>query len=132
VAPKSRHTRSNPQSPLAAPEPDPEKIIKKGKALQGASSSKFSGTSGDLPDSAFHTPVVVSHVSHLPIVETPVKSKLGDFPVEYSTFSPELKEENLENFDFLASPEIVKWFRLESLEYFPLLGSPSPHSFKFL
>jgi hypothetical protein len=37
----------------------------------------------------------------------------------------------LESFDFLASPEIVKWFRLESLEDFPFLGSPSPHSFKF-
>jgi hypothetical protein len=132
VAPKGRHTRLNPQSPLAAPEPDPEKILKKGKVLQGASSSKSSGTSGNLPDSAFHTPVVVSHISHFPIVETPVKSKLGDFPVEYSSFSPELKEESLENFDVLASPEVVNWFRLESLEYFPLLGSPSPHSFKFV
>jgi hypothetical protein len=43
-----------------------------------------------------------------------------------------LKEEILENFDVLASPEIVNWFRLESLEDFPLLGSPSPHSFKFV
>jgi hypothetical protein len=99
--------------------------------LQGASSSKFLGTSGDLPDFVFHTPVVFSHVSHLPIVETPINSKLGYFLVEYSTFSPELKEENIENFDFLASLEIVKWFRLEILEYFPLLGSPSPHPFKF-
>jgi hypothetical protein len=41
-----------------------------------------------------------------------------------------LKEESLENFDVLASHEIVNWFRLESLEHFPLLGSPSPHSFK--
>jgi hypothetical protein len=37
----------------------------------------------------------------------------------------------LESFDFLASPEIVKWFRPYSLEDFPFLGSHSPHSFKF-
>jgi hypothetical protein len=43
-----------------------------------------------------------------------------------------LKEEGLENFDVLASPEVVNWFRIESLEYFPLLGSPSPQSFKFV
>jgi len=36
------------------------------------------------------------------------------------------------DFFFLAAPEIVKWFRIESLEYFPFSGSPSPHSFKFL
>jgi hypothetical protein len=124
--------RANPQSPLATPEPDPEKIIRKGKYLQGASSSKSSGISGDLPDSVFHTPVVVSDIPHLPIAETPVKSELEYFLVEYTPFSPDLKEESLESFDFLASPEIVKWFRLESLEYFPFLGSPTPHSFKFL
>jgi hypothetical protein len=99
--------------------------------LQGSSSSEILGIYGDLPESIFHTPVVFSHVSHLPITETPKKSELGDFPVEYSTFSPNLKEENLESFDFLTSPKIVKWFRLESLEYSPLLGSPYPHSFKF-
>jgi hypothetical protein len=42
-----------------------------------------------------------------------------------------LKEEIIDNFDVLASPKIVNWFRLESLEHFPLLGSPSSHSFKF-
>jgi hypothetical protein len=123
--------RSNPQSPLATPLPDPENILKKVKVLQGASSCKFSDTYGDLPNSAFHTPVVVSHISHFPIIEMTVKSKLGDFPIEYSSFSLELKELNIENFDFLASPEVVNFFSLESLEYFPLLCSPSPRSFKF-
>ena len=32
LAPKGRHTRSNPQLPLVPPEADPEKIINKGKA----------------------------------------------------------------------------------------------------
>jgi hypothetical protein len=124
--------RSNPQSPLATHEPNPEKIIRKGKDLQGASSSKFSGIYGDLPEFVFHTPVVVSHVSHLPITETHVKLELEYFLVEYTTLSPDLKQENLKSFDFLASPKIVKWFRLESLEDFNFLGSPTPHSFKFL
>jgi len=42
-----------------------------------------------------------------------------------------LKEERLENFDILDSPKIVNWFRIESIEDFPLLGSPSSHYFKF-
>jgi hypothetical protein len=76
VAPKRKHTRANPQSPLATPEPDPEKIIRKGKALQGASSCKFSGIFGDLLDYVFHTPVFVSNVSHLPITENRVSSTI--------------------------------------------------------
>jgi hypothetical protein len=36
-----------------------------------------------------------------------------------------LKEKILESFDFLASPEVVKWFRIESLEDFPALGYPN-------
>jgi len=131
VSPKGRHTRLNPQSPLVAPEPDLEKILKKGKVFQGDSSSTSSDTSGNLPGSSFHTLVDVPLFPHFSIAKTPIKSKQGDFPIEYSSFSPELKEESLEKFDVLASPEVVNRFRLESLEYFPLLGSPSPHLFKF-
>ena len=80
--------------------------------MQGASSSKLLGTYGDLPDSNFHTPFVFTHVSHFPTVETPINSKQGDFPIEYSSFSPEVKEKSLENFDFLASPKVVNWFRI--------------------
>jgi hypothetical protein len=39
-----------------------------------------------------------------------------------------LKEEN---FEILASPDIVKWYRLESLEYFPTLGFATPPPIKF-
>jgi hypothetical protein len=49
--------------------------------------------------------------------------------VEYSSFSPKLKEEN---FEVLASPDVVSWFRLEILEDFPTLGSPSPPSLKIV
>jgi hypothetical protein len=38
-----------------------------------------------------------------------------------------LKEEN---FYVLASPEVVSWFRLESLEDFPTLGFPTPPPIK--
>jgi hypothetical protein len=130
VAPKRRRTRANPHSPLATPVPDPEKIIKKGKDLQGASSSKSSGTTGNLPDSVFHTLVVISKSVHLPEVQTPVKVQLEGHPLEHTHLSPDLKEKSLESFDFLASPEVVKWFRLESLEYFPALGSPNTNLLK--
>jgi hypothetical protein len=111
--------RSTPHLPLVAPESDPENIIKKGKASQGASSSIFSGTAGNLPDSIFQTPIAVSRIYKLPTVEASEYFKIGEFPIEYSFFSPQLKEESLENFDFLSSPEIVNWFRLESYRNFP-------------
>jgi hypothetical protein len=41
-----------------------------------------------------------------------------------------LKEKSLESFDFLASHEVVKWFRLESLEDFPSLGYPNTNLLK--
>jgi hypothetical protein len=69
VAPKRRHTRSTPNLPLAAPEAEPENIIKKGKDSQGASSSIFSGTAGNLPGFIFQTPLDVSRIYRLPIVE---------------------------------------------------------------
>jgi hypothetical protein len=84
--------RSTPHLPLVAPEADPKKIIKKGKSSQGASSSIFSGTDGNLPKSIFQTPVVVSSISKLPTVEASEDLKIGEFPVEYSCFSPQLKE----------------------------------------
>jgi hypothetical protein len=62
---------------LATPEADPEKIIKKGKASQGASSSIFSGTAGNLPDSIFQTPVAISSISKLPTVEAYEYFKIG-------------------------------------------------------
>jgi hypothetical protein len=127
VAPKGRHTRSTPQLPLASPEADPEKIIKKGKASQESFSAVVSGTSGQLPDSILKTPVVISSNPPLPSAEVSKNLDFENFPVEYSSFDPELKEEN---FEILASPDIVKWFRLESLEDFPTLGFATPPPIK--
>jgi hypothetical protein len=127
VAPKGRHTRSTPQLPLATPEADPEKIIKKGKSSQESFSVVVSGTSGQLPDSILNTPVAISSIPPLPSAEVSRNLDFESFPVEYSSFNPELKEEN---FEILASPDIVKWFRLESLEDFPTLGFSTPPPIK--
>jgi hypothetical protein len=77
VAPKVRDTRYTPHLPLPAPEANPKNIINKGKASQGASSFIFSGTAGNLPDSIFQTPVVVSSIYKLPIVEASEDFKIG-------------------------------------------------------
>jgi hypothetical protein len=69
LAPKGRHTRSNPQLPLVPPEADPEKIIKKGKASQKSFSAAATSASGQLPDSTLDTPVVLSSKLPLPSAE---------------------------------------------------------------
>jgi hypothetical protein len=127
MAPKGNHTRSTPQLPLATPEVDPEKIIKKGKSSQESFAAAVSGTSGQLPDSFLNTPVVISSIPPLPSAEVSKNLDFENFLVEYSSFKPELKEEN---FEILASPDIVKWFRLESLEDFPTLGFATPPPIK--
>jgi hypothetical protein len=76
-----------------------------------------------LHDSILNTPVVISSIPPLPSAEVSKNLDFENFPIEYSSFDPELKEEN---FEILASPNIVKWFRLESLEDFPTLGFATP------
>jgi hypothetical protein len=127
VAPKVRHTRSTPHLPLETPEADPKNILKKGKASQEGFSSPIPGTYGHSYDSTFKTPVAISNLPILPSTEVSISLDFEIFPVEYSSFSPQVKEES---FETLFSPDIVKWFRLESLEYFPTLGFPTPPPIK--
>jgi hypothetical protein len=127
VAPKGRHTRSTPHLPLETPEADPEKILKKGKASQEGFSATIPGTSGHSHDSTFKTPVAISNPPILPSTEVSRSLDFENFPVEYSSFIPQVKEES---FETLVSPDIVKWFRLESLEDFPTLGFPTPPPIK--
>jgi hypothetical protein len=122
VAPKSRHTRSTPQLPLATPEADPENIIRKGKTPQEGISTVVSGDSDNLHDSFFKTPVVASNSPIIPSVGVSRSLNFGSFPVEFSPSRPHLEE----SFDTPVSPEIVKWFRPRSLEDFPTLGLPTP------
>jgi hypothetical protein len=83
VASRGRHTRSNPQLPLAAPEADPEKIIRKGKALRGGTSSTEPCISDD-----FHyplgTPIFSSHSIVIPSAGVSRTLNFGSFPVEFS------------------------------------------------
>jgi hypothetical protein len=124
--------RSTPHLPLATPEADPKKIIKKGKSSQEGFSTVVPGTTSYFPNSTFKRPVVVSSAPLLPSVEISRNLNLEDFPVEYSSFSPKLKEKSFESFKVLSSPDVVSWFRFESLEDFPTLGSPSPPSLKIV
>ena len=94
VAPKGRHTRSTPHLPLETPESDPENIIKKGKASQEGYSTTVPGTSGHLHDSTFKTLVAISNPPLLPSVEVSEIVDFENFPIEYSSFSPKLKEES--------------------------------------
>jgi hypothetical protein len=65
VAPKRAHTRANQEGPLAAPVPDPEKIISRGKALQRqASGSAKTSNPGIQTDTS-------SFISKRPLVESP-------------------------------------------------------------
>jgi hypothetical protein len=123
LAPKGRHTRSNPQLPLVPPEADPEKIIKKGKASQESFFVVATSASGQLPDSTLNTPVVISSNPSLPSAEVSKNLDFQKFPIEYSSFETDLKEER---FEIISSPDIVKWFSLESLEDFPTLGFATP------
>jgi hypothetical protein len=82
LAPKGRHTRSNPQLPLVPPEVDLENIVKKGKASQKHFSVATTSASGQLPDSTLDTPAVLS--SKLPLSSAEVSKKLDfeEFPIE--------------------------------------------------
>jgi hypothetical protein len=94
VALKGRHTRFTPHLPLTTLELDLENIIKKGKASQEGFSNTVPGTSGHLHDSTFKTPIAISNSPLLPSVEVSKSLDFEKFPIEYSSFSPKLKEEN--------------------------------------
>jgi hypothetical protein len=108
-------------------EANPNKIIKKGKASQKKISVAATSVSGQFPYSNLDTPAVLS--SKIPLSSAEVSKNLdfGEFPVEKYSFDTELKEENI---DIFSSPEIEKCFSLDSFEYFPTLGFPTPLSFK--
>jgi hypothetical protein len=104
VAPKIRHMRSTPLLPLATPKADPDKIMNKGKSSQEEFSSFVLGTTSYFPDSIFKTLVVASSAPLSSSVKISRNLNFEDLPVEYSTFSPKLKEEC---FEVLSSPDVV-------------------------
>jgi hypothetical protein len=80
-----------------------------------------------LVDSTLYTPVVISSKLSLPSVEVSKKLDFEEFPVEYSSFETDLKEESI---DIPSSPDIEKCFSLDSLEDFPTLGFATPPPLK--
>jgi hypothetical protein len=112
---------------LVPSETDPVRIIKKGKASQIFFFAAATSASGQLPDSTLDTPVVISSKLSLPPAEVSKKLGFEEFPVEYSSFDIELKEESI---DIFSSPDIENCFSLDSLEDFPTLGFSTPLSVK--
>jgi hypothetical protein len=58
--------RSTPQFPLATPEANPEKIIRKGKTLQGGTSTDEPGISDDFHHPHLETPIYSSPFPVIP------------------------------------------------------------------
>jgi hypothetical protein len=127
LPPKGIPTRSNQQLPLVPSEAEPEKIIKKGKASLKSFYAATTSASGQLPDSTLDTPTVLSCKISLPSAKVSKKLDFEEFPIEYSSFETELKEENI---DIFSSPDIEKCFSLDSFEDFSTLGLAAPLSVK--
>jgi hypothetical protein len=108
LALKGRHMRYHPQLPLATPEADPEKIIRKGKTPQEGTSAVEPGDSGNFHHPPSETPLVSSHTPIISSVGVSRALNFGSFPVVFS--SPGLGLEG-ESFDTPVSPEVVPWLR---------------------
>jgi hypothetical protein len=93
VDPKGRNMRSTPHLPLATPEANPKKIMKKGKYSQEGFSTVVPSNFGHFSDSTINTLVAISSSPLLPSIEIYRNLDLEDLHVEYSSFSPKLKEE---------------------------------------
>jgi hypothetical protein len=81
VASGGRHTRSNPQLPLAATEENPEAILRKGKAPQGES---FASESGISPPPSVRTPFSYFQLPSRPPFEVSRFLNFGSVPLEFS------------------------------------------------
>jgi hypothetical protein len=123
VAPKGRHTRSTPHIPLETHEFDPKKFIKKGKTSQEGLSVVVPSDFGNLHNSSFKTPV---DIFNSPFIPSAGVSKSLDFEIFHVEHPPSTLHLEGESFQPHVSPDIVKWFRPGSLEYFPTLGFPTP------
>jgi hypothetical protein len=123
VASRGRHTRSTPQLPLTTPEADPEKIIRKGKALHEGTSSTEPGISDDFQYPPIGTPISISHSTVIPSVGVSRTLNFGSVPVEFSPPGLGLEGEILVT---PLSPEVVSWFKPCTSEDFPTLGFITP------
>jgi hypothetical protein len=109
------------------PEADREKIIKKGKTLQGGTSIVEPGISDDFHYPPIETPISSSHSSVIPSIGVSGSLNFGSVPVDFSP--PGLGLEG-ETFVTPISPEVVPWFRPRTSEYFPTPGFITPPPIK--
>jgi hypothetical protein len=122
VGSRGRHTRSTPQLLLETPEADPEKIIRKGKALHEGTSSAEPSTFDD-----FHypigTPISSFQPSVIPSVGVSQTLNFGSVPVDFSPPSLGLEGETIVT---PISPEVIPWFRPNASEDFPTPSFTTP------
>jgi hypothetical protein len=104
VAPKVRHKRSHPQLPVATPEVDLEKIIRREKAPQEGSSADKPGDSGNFHHPPSETPLASSHTHIICYVGVSKNLNFGSFPIVFS--SPGLGLEG-KSLNIPISPKVV-------------------------
>jgi hypothetical protein len=119
--------RATPQLPLAIPEVDPKKIIRKGKALHDGTSTTELGISDDFHYPPVRTPMFVFPSTVIPSVGVPRTLNFGSVPIEFSPPGLGLEGERLVT---PLSPKIILWFRPSALEYFPTPGFTTPPPFR--
>jgi hypothetical protein len=110
--------RSTPQLPLETPEVDPEKIIRKGKALHQGTSTTKPSISDD-----FHYPIGTPIFYFHTFCWSFRTLNFGSVPIEFSPPGLGLEGETLVT---PLSPEVVPWFRPSASEDFPTLGFTAP------
>jgi hypothetical protein len=125
VASRGRHVRSTPKLPLATPEADPEKIVRRRKTPKEGTSVAEPGISDNFHHPPLETPILVSHSPVVPFAGVSKSLKFGSVPIDLSP--PSLGLEG-ETFFTPVSPEIVPWFKPRTLEDFSTPGftTPSP------
>ena len=123
MASRGRHTRSTSQLPLATPEVDPEKIIKKGKAHREGASTIEPCISDNFPSPSLEAPFFASHFPVIPSAGVSRTLNFRSVPVEFSPPSLGLEGEILVT---PLSPEVVPWFILSTSENFPTMGFTTP------
>jgi hypothetical protein len=119
VASRGRHTRSTPQLPLATPEADPEKIIKKGKAHREGASTVEPCISDNFPSPSLEAPFSASHFPVIPSAGVSRTLNFRSVPVEFSPPGLGLEGEILVT---PIPPQTVPWSRPRNLGDFPTPG----------
>jgi hypothetical protein len=112
-----------PSVSLDTPEADPEKIIRKGKALREGASTVEPGISDSSHCPLLETPISASQFPIRPLVGVSRLLNFGSVPVEFSP--PGLGLEG-ESFVTPISPDVVAWSRPRNSEDFPTPGFTTP------